>query len=110
MTNNNTISNNVTNKATNRTTNNSTTQSKSKTTATSNVNKTADVKFEDWRIAIPSIELNAPISEGTSAYTMNKFVGHFENTAIWNGNVALAAHNRGYPVNYFANIKNLKLR
>ena len=40
---------------------------------------------------------------------MNEFVGHFEETAIWDGNVGLAAHNRGYPVNYFENLKNLKL-
>lgn len=28
--------------------------------------------------------------------------------AYMNGNVGLAAHNRGYPVNYFQNIKDLK--
>jgi sortase A len=26
-----------------------------------------------------------------------------------NGNIGLAAHNRGYPVNYFKNIKSLKI-
>ena len=64
--------------------------------------------MEDWRIVIPSIGLDAPISEGTSTDVMNKYVGHFENTDLWNGNVALAAHNRGYPVNYFSKIKELK--
>lgn len=39
---------------------------------------------------------------------MDKDVGHFENTSRLNGNIGLAAHNRGYPVNYFKNIKNLK--
>ena len=39
---------------------------------------------------------------------MDKFVGHFEETTKTSGNVGLAAHNRGYPVNYFANIKQLK--
>ena len=39
---------------------------------------------------------------------MDKFVGHFEETTKTNGNVGLAAHNRGYPVNYFKNIKQLK--
>ena len=39
---------------------------------------------------------------------MNSYVGHFENTSTQNGNIGLAAHNRGYPVNYFQNIKNLK--
>lgn len=62
-----------------------------------------------WQIEIPKIELQAPISEGTTEKVMNEFVGHFEETAIWDGNVGLAAHNRGYPVNYFENLKNLKL-
>ena len=66
-------------------------------------------KLNEWKIFIPSIGVDAPISEGTSVEVMNKFVGHFENTELWNGNVALAAHNRGYPVNYFANIKNLRI-
>ena len=73
-----------------------------------NVSKLSDADIGRWRIIIPAINLDAQISEGTSAEIMNKFVGHFENTSIWNGNVALAAHNRGYPVNYFARIKELK--
>ena len=39
---------------------------------------------------------------------MLEFVGHFENTEILNGNVGLAAHNRGFPINYFARLKELK--
>ena len=39
---------------------------------------------------------------------MNEYVGHFEETSIKSGNIGLAAHNRGYPVNYFENIKKLK--
>ena len=61
-----------------------------------------------WEISIPTIDLCAPISEGTSTEVMDQYVGHFENTNYWEGNVALAAHNRGYRVNHFANIKNLK--
>ena len=60
-----------------------------------------------WEIEIPKIDLKAPIAEGTTEEVMNEFVGHFQNTSIWNGNVGLAAHNRGYPVNYFARIKEL---
>ena len=63
---------------------------------------------EDWKIIIPKISLEAEISEGTRKEVMNKFVGHFEETATKGGNIGLAAHNRGYPVNYFANIKKLK--
>lgn len=62
----------------------------------------------DWEIIIPAISLEAPIAEGTSKKVMNEFVGHFEETPKTLGNVALAAHNRGYPVNYFANLKKLK--
>ncbi len=67
-----------------------------------------DKSFTNWDILIPSIGLSAQIADGTSVDIMNSFVGHFENTSMWNGNVALAAHNRGYPVNYFANLKDIK--
>ena len=40
---------------------------------------------------------------------MNKYVGHFDETQLEYGNVGLAAHNRGYPVNYFENLKQLKV-
>ena len=62
----------------------------------------------NWKIMIPEISLEAEISEGTSKEIMDKFVGHFEETTKISGNVGLAAHNRGYAVNYFANIKQLK--
>ena len=39
---------------------------------------------------------------------MNKYVGHFDETSKTTGNVGLAAHNRGYEVNYFSGLKNLK--
>lgn len=63
---------------------------------------------DDWKIKIPRISLEASISEGTSKETMDQFVGHFEETATNNGNVGLAAHNRGYKVNYFSDLKKLK--
>lgn len=63
---------------------------------------------EIWQIEIPIINLIAPISEGTSQEVMLEYVGHFENTSLWNGNVGLAAHNRGFSINYFAKLKNLK--
>lgn len=61
-----------------------------------------------WKIEIPSISLTANISEGIEEETLNKFVGHFPTTPKMQGNVGLAAHNRGYDVNYFANLKALK--
>lgn len=62
-----------------------------------------------WQIEIPKINLTAPIAEGTSQEVMLEYVGHFENTEEWEGNVGLAAHNRGYPINYFSNLKDLEI-
>lgn len=67
-----------------------------------------EVKEDIWQIEIPKIDLVAPISDGTSQEVMLEYIGHFENTSIWNGNVGLAAHNRGYPINYFSRLKELK--
>lgn len=66
-------------------------------------------KQPKWEIQIPKINLTAPIAEGVSQEIMNKYVGHFEDTAKLNGNVGLAAHNRGYPVNYFKDLKVLEI-
>ncbi len=63
---------------------------------------------KNWKIIIPKISLEANISEGTRKETMDKYVGHFEETSKKDGNIGLAAHNRGYEVNYFARIKELK--
>lgn len=62
----------------------------------------------NWGIYIPKINLKAQISEGTTKEVMDKYVGHFVDTAVVKGNVCLGAHNRGYPVNYFENIKSLE--
>ena len=65
-------------------------------------------RSENWYIEIPSISLKAEIQEGTTKEIMDKYVGHFEETQNWIGNIGLAAHNRGYENNYFADIKKLK--
>lgn len=62
-----------------------------------------------WQIEIPKINCLANISEGTDEKTLNQYVGHFEDSKRRNGNIALAAHNRGYNVNYFSRIKELNL-
>lgn len=73
------------------------------------INETQEkIKNVNWQITIPQISLEAEISEGTRKEVMDKFVGHFEETTKTSGNVGLAAHNRGYPINYFADIKKLK--
>ena len=63
----------------------------------------------DWKIEIPKINLVANIAEGTEENTLNKYVGHFEETVKTLGNIGLAAHNRGYMCNFFQKVKNLKV-
>lgn len=63
---------------------------------------------KNWEIEIPKISLKAQISEGTDSQTLNKYVGHFSMTPKEEGNVGLAAHNKGYPINYFENLKYLE--
>lgn len=60
-------------------------------------------------ITIPVILLyNAPIKEGIDETILNEYVGHFPSTSKIDGNVGLAAHNRGYKNNYFMNINKLQ--
>lgn len=54
-----------------------------------------------WEIEIPAIGLEAPIAEGTTQEVMLEYVGHFENTSLWKGNIGLAAHNRRVPDKLF---------
>ena len=61
-----------------------------------------------WKIEIPKINLDAEISEGTDRETLNEYVGHFEETQVEEGNIGLAAHNRGYKCNFFQEIRKLK--
>ena len=58
-------------------------------------------------LKIPAIGVNVRIYEGTSNSQLAKGAGHFTDTSIWNGNVSLAAHNRGTN-NYFGQIHTLQ--
>ena len=62
-----------------------------------------------WKVEIPKINLVASINEGTTSDILAKSVGHFEETPRLEGNIGLAAHNRGYKMNFFENIKNLDI-
>ncbi len=73
-----------------------------------NTEKEKIIKENKWTLKIPVISLEASIEEGTTEEILNGSIGHFEETSKTNGNIGLAAHNRGYAVNYFADIKNLK--
>lgn len=59
-------------------------------------------------LSAPSIGLNVKVYEGTDDATLAKGAGHFANTSIWNGNVAIAGHNRGIS-NHFGKIHTLSV-
>ncbi len=60
-------------------------------------------------LEIPKINLKANISEGIDLETIALNIGHFSNSSVWDGNIALAAHNRGSEVeHYFENINQLE--
>lgn len=56
-------------------------------------------------IKIDKINFEGLVYEGTSTSTLNKGVGHFENSAFFDGNVCLAAHNSNQ---YWAKINTLQ--
>ena len=60
------------------------------------------------RLEIPARDLSVRIYQGTDSKTLAKGIGHFEDTSIWNGNVCLAAHNRGAN-SYFGQIHTLDI-
>lgn len=48
------------------------------------------------RISIPALKIkNYYVWEGTTSSSMNKGVGHFTSTSVWDGNACFAGHNRG---------------
>ena len=58
-------------------------------------------------LKIPSIGLTVGVYEGTGDAPLLKGAGHFTGTSIWNGNVAVAGHNRGVR-NDFGKIHTLR--
>ena len=61
------------------------------------------------RLIIKKIDLNGEIKEGSSQEILKDYIGHIEETAKYNGNVGLAAHNRGNQHSYFARINELEI-
>ena len=59
-------------------------------------------------LKIPSIGLTVGVYEGTGSAPLLKGAGHFEGTSIWNGNIAIAGHNRGVR-NDFGKIHTMKI-
>ena len=71
---------------------------------------TGDLYYSDGSLGtlkIPSIGLTVGVYEGTGSAPLLKGAGHFEGTSIWNGNIAIAGHNRGVR-NDFGKIHTLK--
>jgi len=72
-----------------------------------------DIEMQDENeiigtLEIPKLELSAPIKEGIDQEILAENIGHFNNSSVWDGNVCLAAHNRGSSVkHYFDRINEL---
>ena len=60
-------------------------------------------------LKIPAIGLSVKIYQGTGSSPLSKGAGHFTDTSIWDGTVALAGHNRGVN-NHFGKIHTLEIR
>jgi len=59
------------------------------------------------RITIPALNMVASVRPGVAMSTLDNYVGHFSNTSQWDGNIALASHNRGRG-SFFAGIWTLQ--
>ena len=59
------------------------------------------------KLIINKISLNGEVKEGCSSEILEEYIGHIEETSKFDGNVGLAAHNRGNKYSYFARINEL---
>ena len=59
-------------------------------------------------LKIEKINLNGKVKEGSNSDVLRDYIGHIEETAKYDGNVGLAAHNRGNTYSYFARINELE--
>ena len=72
---------------------------------------TEDDGFEEDLIGslkIEKINLNGTVKEGSTNEILRDYIGHIEEPAKYDGNVGLAAHNRGNKYSYFARINELE--
>jgi len=74
-------------------------QAYSSQTGSSQGRITVVTPFEDGtigRVTIPALNnRTASVRPGVDLSTLSHYVGHFSNTSQWDGNIALASHNRG---------------
>lgn len=59
-------------------------------------------------LTIEKIGLKATVKEGSNKEILEEYIGHIENTSTYDGNIGLAAHNRGYEKSYFARLNELE--
>lgn len=70
---------------------------------------TTDLYYSGGYLAslqIPRLGVSVKVYEGTNAAQLAKGAGHFPSTSVWDGNVAVAGHNRGVNC-YFGDIHKL---
>lgn len=70
---------------------------------------TSDLYYSGSYLAIlqiPRLGVNVKVYEGTDSAQLAKGAGHFPGTSIWDGNIAVAGHNRGANC-YFGDIHKL---
>lgn len=58
-------------------------------------------------LIIEKIDIKAPVKEGSSQDVLKEYIGHMPETSKYDGNIGLAAHNRGNEYSYFARINEL---
>ena len=59
-------------------------------------------------LTIEKIGLKASVKEGSNKQILKTYIGHIENTSMYDGNIGLAGHNRGNQYSYFARINELE--
>lgn len=72
---------------------------------------TSDLYYQDGHLgtlSIPAIGLTVKVYQGTDKNALAKGAGHFTETSVWGGNVAIAGHNRGVN-NHFGKIHTLNV-
>lgn len=57
-------------------------------------------------LKIPKISLSQAVLDGHSLEVLKKGLGHFDDTAYWQGNIGILGHNSG-SAGYFEKLKNL---
>jgi len=59
-------------------------------------------------LTIEKIGLKATVKEGSTEEILKEYIGHMSETSKYDGNIGLAAHNRGNKYSYFARINELE--